>query len=75
MSSTRIRNEIELEQRSIEYQRKQHHDDFYYQFSRYYCEVFHQLHNDLSIKRNQLSVSHLNYCNDVEKSVQDLLKD
>jgi hypothetical protein len=65
-------NGIELEQRSIEHQRKQYLDDFYSQFIGCDFEQTHYSHEELSIHRRQLSECHLTYCHEVDKSMENL---
>jgi len=65
-------NGIELEQRSIEHQRKQYLDDFYSHFNQCDFERSHHPHDDSPIQRYQLSDIHLTYCNDVDRSLRIL---
>ncbi len=65
-------NGIELEQRSIEHQRKQCLDDFHVQFLRCDFEQSHYCHEELYIQRRQLSDFHLKHCQEVDKSMEIL---
>ena len=65
-------NGIELEQRSIERQRKQYLDEFYALFNHCDFERSHYPHDDIPIQRYQLSESHITYCNEVDKSLGNL---
>ncbi|CAF3845600.1 unnamed protein product [Adineta steineri] len=65
-------NGIELEQRSIEHQRKQYLDEFYYQFSQCNFEQSHCHCDDTPIQRRHLSDIHLNYCYETDKTIENL---
>lgn len=62
-------NGIEVEQRSIEHQRKQYLDDFYSSFFQCDFERTHYPHDESTIQRHQLSDLHLTYCHEVDKSL------
>jgi len=65
-------NGIELEERTIEHQRKEYLDEFYFQFSKCDFERSNYPHDDTPIQRYQLSEIHLTYCYEVDKSLGNL---
>jgi hypothetical protein len=65
-------NGIELEQSSIEHQRKQYLDEFYLQFTRCNSERSRLPYDNSRIQRHILSDLHLTYCNELDKSLGNL---
>ncbi|UJR23441.1 hypothetical protein I4U23_026446 [Adineta vaga] len=63
---------IELEQRSIDHQRKQYLDNFYIQFTHCNFENTHYPYDDTPVQRRHLSEFHINYCNEVDKILENL---
>ena len=70
--NTSDESSIELEKHSIEHQRKKCLNDFYLEFSQCDFERLHHLHDSSPIQRCQLSETHLNYCHEVDKLLENL---
>ncbi|CAF1432632.1 unnamed protein product [Adineta ricciae] len=65
-------NGIELEQRSIDNQRKQYLDSFYLQFTQCNFESTQYPYDEMPIQRRHLHEFHINDCNEVEKIMEEL---
>ncbi|CAF0935780.1 unnamed protein product [Rotaria sordida] len=65
-------NGIESEKRSIEHQRKKYLDDFYSEFTHCDFEQSHHYHDNSPIQRRHVSEFHLNYCREIDRSMEIL---
>ncbi|CAF4611515.1 unnamed protein product [Rotaria sp. Silwood1] len=65
-------NGIELEKRSIEQKRKKYLDEFHFEFTHCDFEHTHHYHDNSPIQRRHLSEFHINYCHEVDRSIERL---